>query len=150
MTTRLRDDELRAWQALLHAHLDVTRRLDAELRRAHGLSLTDYDILLRLANGPKDGLRMSDVAARVMSPPSTVTRRLDGLVAAGLVARGAQAADSRVVIASITPAGRARLRRAAVTHLRGVREQFTGRLTTEQLGAVADGLEVVIGPHDAH
>src|SRR5688572_10547454 len=145
---RLRDDELRAWRALLHAHLDVTRRLDADLRREHGLSLTDYDVLLRLANGPREGLRMSVIAERVMSPPSTVTRRLDGLVAAGLVARAGDAADSRVVVASLTPAGRQRLRRAAVTHLRGVREVFTSRLTPAQLEAVAAALEVVTGPHE--
>ena len=150
MPTKLADDELRAWQALLHAHLDVTRRLDADLRRTHGLSLTDYDILLRLANAPREGLRMSDLAERVMSPASTVTRRLDGLVAAGLVERVGQAADSRVVVARLTPAGRQRLRRAAVTHLRGIREWFTSRLSAGQLAAVADALEVVAGTHEAH
>jgi DNA-binding MarR family transcriptional regulator len=150
MATRLRDDELRAWRALLHAHLDVTRRLDGDLRREHGLSLTDYDILLRLANGPRTGLRMSDLAERVMSPPSTVTRRLDGLVASGLVARSGHGSDSRIVLATLTAAGRQRLRRAAVTHLRGVRERFTSKLTAAQLEAVAAALEEVAGPHRPH
>jgi DNA-binding MarR family transcriptional regulator len=149
VTTKLRDEELRAWQALLHAHHDVTRRLDADLRRSHELSLTDYDILLRLAIA-RDGLRMTELSERVMSPPSTVTRRLDGLVASGLVERSSHADDSRVVLARVTPVGRRRLRRAAVTHLRGVREQFTGRLTDDDLAAVSVALEKVTGPHQAH
>ena len=150
MAARLRDDELRAWRALLHAHLDVTRRLDGDLRREHGLSLTDYDILLRLANGPRTGLRMSDLSERVMSPPSTVTRRLDGLVAHGLVARSGHGSDSRIILATLTAMGRQRLRRAAVTHLRGVRERFTNKLTAAQLEAVAVALEEVSGPHQPH
>lgn len=149
MTTKLRAEELRAWQALLHAHDEVTRRLDADLRRAHELSLTDYDILLRLASAP-DGLRMTELSDRVMSPPSTVTRRLDGLVASGLVERSSHAADSRVVVARLTPIGRQRLRRAAVTHLRGVRERFASRLTDDDLEAVTLALEKISGAHQPH
>src|SRR5205823_5102817 len=41
MRTGLTETELRAWQALLHAHHHVTRKLDAELRQEHGLSFGD-------------------------------------------------------------------------------------------------------------
>ena len=150
MGTRLADHELRAWQALLHAHHDVTRRLDAELREQHGLSLGDYDILLRLVAAPDRSLRMSDLATRVMVPPSTLTRRLDRLVADGLVDRRRLETDSRVLLACLTKTGRRALRRAAPTHLRGIRKHYTGRLSKAQLGAVAAGLEVITGPHEAH
>jgi hypothetical protein len=62
MSNELTDTELRAWQALLHAHHAVTSRLDAELRGAYGLSLADYDVLLRLANAGSPGLRMTELA----------------------------------------------------------------------------------------
>ncbi len=150
MKSKLSDHELRAWQALLHAHYEVTRRLDAELREEHGLSLGDYDVLLRLVNAPDRCLRMTDLAGRVMIPPSTLTRRLDGLVADGHVTRKRFEGDSRVQLACLTKSGRRALRRAARTHLRGIREHYTGRLSAVQLREVASGLEVISGPHEQH
>ena len=150
MATRLRSDELRAWQALLHAHHHVTRVLDTELRREHALSLDAYDVLLRLARAEGQELTMSELAERVLVPPSTLTRRVDRLVADGLVERSRPAHDSRVVLARLTPKGLALVRRAARTHLRGIREHFTGQLTPAQLDDVAEGLEVIVGPHQPH
>lgn len=150
MTARLTDDEARAWQALLHAHQELTQRLDAELRQAHGLALGDYDILLRLANAGSDGLAMMELGRRVLMPASTVTRRMDSLVAAGLVGRRPSPVDSRVVLAVITARGRRLLRRAAITHLQGIRAHFTGRLTNEQLANLASALEVIVGRHADH
>jgi DNA-binding MarR family transcriptional regulator len=150
MTTSLSDAELRAWQALLHAHHDVTRRLDRELRAEHGISLDAYDVILRLGRAPARQLRMSELAERVMIPPSTLTRRIDRLIEVGLVERDRADDDSRVMLARLTDKGRRLLVRAARTHLRGIREHYTGRLSDEQLASVADGLEVIAGPHHAH
>lgn len=150
MKTKLSDQELRAWQALLHSHHDVIRVLDSELRAEHGISLDAYDVLLRLARAGADGLRMSDLAERVLVPPSTLTRRVDRLVANGLVERERPRQNSRSVQARLTERGRALLRRAARTHLRGIRAQFTGRLTPQQLDEVASALEVITGPHLPH
>lgn len=147
---RLTDTELRAWQALMHAHDRVTETLDAELRAAHDLTLAAYDVLLRLARAPDRTLRMTDLAARVLISPSGLTRRLDRLVAQGLVRRGADPEDGRVALASLTEEGLARLRAAARTHLRGIREHFTGRLTEGQLRNVSSALESVAGPHTPH
>jgi DNA-binding MarR family transcriptional regulator len=148
--TDLSDIELRAWQALLHAHHDVTRQLDADLRREHGLSFDTYDVLLRLARAPAGALRMSDLAARVMVPHSTLTRRVDRLVEQGLVERERPSADARTMLCRLTRRGRRLLARAARTHLDGIRRQYTGRLTADQLTAVADALEVIAGPHREH
>jgi DNA-binding MarR family transcriptional regulator len=150
MSNELTDTELRAWQALLHAHHAVTSRLDAELRGAYGLSLADYDVLLRLANAGSPGLRMTELAERVMTSPSTLTRRVDGLVRDGLIERTRFERDSRVTLARLTPRGRGLVRRAAVVHLRGIREHFAGRLTDDQMRAVATALEVITGPHQPH
>lgn len=150
METDLSDMELRAWQALLHAHDRVTRTLDAELRNEHGISMADYDVLLRLARVPERRLRMTDLAERVMMSPSGLTRVVDRLVKAGLVRRDRVENDARVMLASLTDQGRQVLRRAAKTHLRGIREHFTGKLSQTQLRNVASGLEVITGPHRPH
>jgi DNA-binding MarR family transcriptional regulator len=148
--TELSQTELRAWQALLHAHHKVTRKLDAELRAEHDLPLTDYDVLLRLARAPGRSLRMTELAGKVMMSPSGLTRVVDRLVAGGLVKRDRFDGDGRVMLARLTDRGLRVLRRAARTHLRGIQEHFTGRLSQAQLRSVAAALETISGPHEPH
>ena len=150
MDDELGPEEMRAWQALLHAHHDVTRALDAELRDEHGLSMGTYDVLLRLARAPARTLRMTDLAARVMLSPSGLTRVVDQFVEAGLVERDRFEGDARVMLVRLTDRGRRVLRQAARTHLRGIREHFTGRLSPAQLRNVASALEAIAGPHQPH
>ena len=141
---------MRAWQALLHAHQHVVRTLDRELREEHLLDLASYDVLLRLARAPGRVLRMTDLAERVMLSPSGLTRLVDRLVARGLVQRQADPQDARAALATLTREGRELLRRAARTHLRGIRDHFTGRLSETQLRNVAASLETITGPHVPH
>jgi DNA-binding MarR family transcriptional regulator len=149
-SSRLTEVELRAWQALLHAHHDIVQALDRELRDGHGVTFAEYDVLLRLGRSPERALRMSDLAERVLLSPSGVTRLVDRLSARGLVERQADPNDARVALASLTTEGSRVLRLAARTHLRGIREHFTSRLTETQLRGVAAGLEEVAGPHAPH
>jgi DNA-binding MarR family transcriptional regulator len=150
MTGRLSDTEMRAWQGLLHAYHQVIRKLDWELRQEHDLPLAAYDVLLRLARAPDGALRMTELAERVMLSPSGVTRTIDRLITKGLVERRADPEDGRVTLASLTKEGRRQLREAARTHLRGIREHFTRRLTEGQLRNIASGLETIAGPHVPH
>jgi DNA-binding MarR family transcriptional regulator len=147
---RLNETEMRAWQALLHAYHDVIRTLDRELREEHDLPLAAYDVLLRLARSPGRALRMTDLAEKVLLSPSGLTRLIDRLAARGLVERREDPEDGRVALASLTDAGLDQLRTAARTHLRGIREHFTARLSEAQLRNVASGLETITGPHVPH
>jgi DNA-binding MarR family transcriptional regulator len=150
MDTDLSETELRAWQALLHAHHDVMGKLDAELREEHGLTLGSYDVVLRLARAPGRCLRMTELAERVLMSPSGLTRMVDRLAAQGLVQRERYDGDARVMLARLTDQGRQVLRQAARTHVRGIREHFTAKLSEAQLQGVALGLETVAGPHEPH
>lgn len=147
---RLTNEEMRAWQALLHAHHKVVRSLDLELREEHDLLFAEYDVLLRLARAPDRALRMTDLAERVLLSPSGVTRLVDRLSAKGLVRRRTDPGDGRVALTCLTDEGLRRLRAAAKTHLRGIREHFTGRLSEAQLRSVAAGLERIAGSHVPH
>ena len=150
MSSRLTDVEMDAWQSLLHTHHRLTNTLDAELRSEHCISLGDYDVLVRLARAPDRSLRMAELARRVMISPSGLTRVVDGLVRDGLVERKRGAADARVVLAQLTAQGLERVRKAARTHLRGIRQHFTARLSESQLRDVASALQVICGPHQPH
>jgi DNA-binding MarR family transcriptional regulator len=149
-STRLTDLELRAWQSLLHAHHDVVELLDDELRSHHGITFSEYDVLLRLARAPGRALTMGALAERTMLSPSGTTRLVDRLTSNGLVRRRGMPDDGRVALATLTPEGARLVRAAARTHLRGIREHFTGRLTQRQLEQVASALETIAGAHTPH
>lgn len=93
---------------------------------------------------------MSELAERVWLSPSGLTRMVDRLESRDLVERDPSEEDARVMLARLTDRGREVLRRAARTHLRGIREHFSGRLSEAQLRNVASALEVVTGPHEPH
>src|SRR5205809_6956804 len=96
MKSRLDETELKAWQALLHAHHQVTRKLDAELQKEYGLSLGDYDVLLRLARAPAAGPRMTELAERVTISPTGLTRRVHRLLREAFVQRERHEGDPRL------------------------------------------------------
>jgi DNA-binding MarR family transcriptional regulator len=124
--------------------------LDAELREDHGISFGSYDVLVRLARAPGRSLRMTELANRAMLSPSGLTRVVDQLVDQGFVERVRVQHDARVVMARLTERGRHVVRQAARTHLRGIRDHFTGRLSQAQLRNLASALETITGPHQPH
>src|SRR5688500_14803163 len=97
-SSRLDELELRAWQSLLHAHHDVVGRLDTELRGRHGITFSEYDVLLRLARAPERALTMGELAARTMLSPSGTTRLVDRLEASDLLVRLPAPGDGRVAL----------------------------------------------------
>lgn len=128
-----------AFLGLLRAHAELTRTLDGELAREHGLSLSVYELLSRLAHAERQSLRMSDVAQQTGLSLSRVSRLIDQLQARGLVVRMPCDYDSRVVHAALTPQGAECLRRAQDTFFEIVEERFLGRLDcdeVETLGAL--------------
>jgi DNA-binding MarR family transcriptional regulator len=119
--------ELEAWTRFLRAHAALTRELNAELLQGHGLTLSDYEVLLVLARAEARRLRRVDLAERVLLSASGITRLLDGLEAAGLVCRASSDTDRRVVFAELTDEGHAKLREAATTHVAGIHRLFLDR-----------------------
>ena len=136
---------VRAFIALIQAHATTTRSLSAQLLADHGLTLNDYEVLLRLSRAPDRRLRRVDLAEEVVLTPSGITRLLDGLERAGLVERAACASDRRVVYAVITDAGLDTLRTASATHVAQIEEFFGARLDPERQHAAADILERLCG-----
>ena len=141
MATELKAAELRAWRAFLNAQASLLRQLEAELVESEDMTLAEFDVLIQLWIAPDRRLRMTELSERVRLSHSGVTRLVDRLAHAGLVKRARCDSDRRGTFATLTAAGRARLRRAEPVHLRGIREHFGKRLSPAQLSAVADALE---------
>jgi DNA-binding MarR family transcriptional regulator len=128
---------LDAWTSFLRTHAGVTRRLNAELLAAHGLTLNDYEVLLHLSHAPERRLRRVDLVDRLLLTPSGITRLLEGLERAQYVVKASCESDARVAYAVLTDTGLEKLRAAARTHVEGIREQFAGRFSDEELATLA-------------
>lgn len=133
------DPRLGAWRAFIHANARLQRRLDEDLQAGHGISLAEYDALLQLVRAPDRRLRMSALAERVLLSRSGITRLVDRLETAGMVARSACVSDARGAEASLTKAGLERLRAASQTHLDGVRRYFLDPIGEDDRGAIERG-----------
>jgi DNA-binding MarR family transcriptional regulator len=122
-----------AFAALVRAHAAATRRLSGQLWADHGLTLSDYEVLLRLARAPDRRMRRVDLAEQVLLTASGITRLLDGLERSGFVERAACASDRRVVYAVLTDEGIEKLREASGSHLTQIDALFRARLDEDEL-----------------
>jgi DNA-binding MarR family transcriptional regulator len=132
-----------AFVALLRAHASATRRLNVQLLADHGLTLNDFEVLLRLARAADMRMRRVDLAEQVFLTASGVTRLLDGLERSGLVERASCSTDRRVVYAVLTQSGLDRLQGAAASHFAQVEELFAERFDAgevDELTALLDRL----------
>jgi DNA-binding MarR family transcriptional regulator len=129
----LTEPQLEAWTRFLRAHSAITRELEPALAGGHGLTLSDFDVLVQLSQAPGRQLRPVELARRVLLTRSGVTRLVAGLERAGLVERVPAPDDRRGQLVQLTAAGRDVLRRASRTHLAGVRERFADRFEEHEL-----------------
>lgn len=125
---------VRAFASLLRAYASATRQLNAQLTADHGLTISDYEVLLRLARAPERRMRRVDLAEQVLLTASGITRLLDGLEGSGLVERGSCDTDRRVVYAVLTDPGLAKLRHASESHLAQIDGLFAARFDDDELG----------------
>lgn len=128
MATRLAEGPLAAWRLLLETHSALTARLARELADERDLPLAWYDVLVRLSEADGGRLRMQDLVGSLLLSKSGISRLVDRMEDAGLIARASCPSDRRGQFAVLTDAGRATLLRAAPTHLRGIQEHFASHL----------------------
>ncbi len=129
--------EFEAWGGLLRTHAALVRALDHEMQAEHGISLTQYEVLLLLTRSDNCALRMNELADGALLSLSGLSRLVDRLVSLGLVERRQCPTDRRGAFAVITPAGRRRFAAARPTHLDGVRRRLIDPLPPESVAALA-------------
>ncbi len=136
-------DAERAWEAVLRLHAALLPRLDRVVAREGGMPLGWYDVLLELNDGG-GRLTMGQLAERVVLSRTRVSRLVDELTGAGLVAREANPDDGRSAFAVLTADGRRRFLAAARAYLPAIEREFAP-VDADRLAEVADGLEAVLG-----
>lgn len=122
MTARWLDSDQQAhWRAFLSGTTRLFERLDRQLRERSGISLAEYEILVRLSEAPGQHLRMAELASSLAHSRSRITHTVARLEAAGAVIRRACPSDGRGVLALLTDDGMRMLVDAAPGHVDAVR-----------------------------
>ncbi|MDQ3326028.1 MAG: MarR family transcriptional regulator [Actinomycetota bacterium] len=122
MTARWLDSDQQAhWRAFLSGTTRLFERLDRQLRERSGISLAEYEILVRLSEAPGQHLRMAELASSLAHSRSRITHTVARLEAAGAVIRQACPSDGRGVLALLTDGGMRMLVDAAPGHVDAVR-----------------------------
>lgn len=139
-TRWLDEQEMAAWRSFLEAGHRVERRLEQQLKEAAGLSHTQYEVLVLLANAPESSMRMSELAHAVITSKSGLTYQIGRLEKRGLVQRRSCPTDVRGVFAVLTDEGRRTLEGAAPGHVAAVREALVDSLDRTELAVLAEAL----------
>lgn len=116
--------EQSSWRGLVVGSTLLMARLDGDLRATFNISLTEYEILVRLSESHDRCLRMAQVASALAHSRSRVTHTVKRLEEAGYVLRSTTPEDGRGVLCTMTDAGFALLEKAAHLHVTGVRENL--------------------------
>ncbi len=137
MSTPFSETEGAAWGPLLSVHAAMMRLLDTMLQTEHHISHGEFEVLLRLSWAADARMRIRDLADASVLTRSGMSRLVDRLVQAGLVAREPAAEDARGAYAVLTPAGRQRLTAAEQADITLVRDRFLRLYSADELAQMA-------------
>ena len=110
--------------------------LDDDLRREFGMSLTEYEVMVRLSERPGRAMRMAQLADAMAHSRSRVTHTVARMEAAGYITRGTTPEDGRGVVATMTDMGYDLLVRAEPCHVESVRRNLFYLVPDDDLAAV--------------
>ena len=123
---------------LLRAHARLEERFAGELGAVHGLALKEALLLMHLESASRARLSRIDLAKRLSTSPSTITRMTIPLEKLGLVGREADPRDARLAYVVLTEPGHALVANARTTLERLSAEVFRDRWTKQEIASLAE------------
>lgn len=143
----LNESQQHVWRSYLLARTRIDEYLDEALR-SFGLSLAEYELLVRLSESPDHTIRMGELAASVGHSRSRLTHTIKRMENAGYVRRVSCASDGRGVQAVMTAEGYDLLKRAAPAHVDSVREVFVDAIAPRDYEALGRAMLAVLAVAD--
>jgi DNA-binding MarR family transcriptional regulator len=101
-------DVVSSWRALAASHAAVSAALERDLGERHGLSVSEFEVLERLAEDEEHKFRVQELAESVHLSQSALSRLIAKLEQHGLVQRSLCDLDRRGIYVCLTEAGRRR------------------------------------------
>ena len=130
----------RAWRLYFESAMALTDVLDAEMERDAGIPMRWYDALIHLEDSP-DGVRMKDLAERILYSKSGLTNVVDRMEKEGFVKRVRPENDRRSILVVLTDAGRKKMNEARRCHRKGLDEHFSRHLADGDVKALTRAFE---------
>src|SRR5262249_25688364 len=96
------------WRALVACHAAVSAALEHDLGERHGLGVTEFEVLERLAENPRHKFRVQELAESVHLSQTALSRMIGRLEQQGLVSRPLCDNGRRGVYVCLTEDGRRR------------------------------------------
>jgi DNA-binding MarR family transcriptional regulator len=118
-----------AWPLFVTAHAALIERMEAELAAAGLPELAWYDVLWAIERAPGQKLRLHELAHELVFSRSNLTRLVDRIEGAGLVARERAEDDRRGYYALITRAGLAMRKKMWPVYAKAIESYFDRHLT---------------------
>lgn len=143
MTRWLSKEQQTHWRSWLTATTVLREQLSRELQDSHGLTITDYEIMVRLSEAENRSIRMSDLATLTLLSRSRLSHQIDRMETAGLVLREVCPDDRRGQLAVLTNSGMKALVSAAPDHVEGVRKHFVDLLTDAEYKALGNAAKKI-------
>jgi MarR family 2-MHQ and catechol resistance regulon transcriptional repressor len=138
------DDRIRLMTLIVRTHRRLTDSLGRELEQDVGIPLVFFDVLIHVGGAPDRRLTMSRLSADVALTTGGVTRLVDRMVEAGLVARQNCPNDRRSIHVVLTPEGQAVLDRAVAAHIDGIDRHLVAHLSDVERAALEIALVKVL------
>ena len=121
-------ERLRSWRLFFESALALLDVLDTELEQAVGIPMRWYDVLVHLEETP-EGIRMNELAERILYSKSGFTRVIDRMEEAELVQRVRPEHDRRSILILLTDKGTETMEHARRHHRHGIEQHFSQHLT---------------------
>ncbi len=136
----LSSERLSAWRLFFESALALIDLLDDDFRRESGFPIRWYDVLVHLEETP-DGLRMNELAEKILYSKSGLTRVIDGMEKAGLIRRHRPENDRRSVFVLQTESGQTAMAEARRRHHKWIEQNFSGPLSDADIKALTRAFE---------
>jgi DNA-binding MarR family transcriptional regulator len=137
----LTEKQQRVWREWLAMNARLPAALHRQLQNDSGLSLQDFDVLVRLTDTTEGRVRILPLANALGWERSRLSHHVKRMEGRGLVEREECVDDGRGAFVVLTEQGRAAIERAAPGHARTVRQLMFDQLNDDEvdtLGAVLD------------
>lgn len=138
-----RETYVGAYFALMEAGELLRHHVEQQLSRDGDLSYVQFRLLAQLADAADGSARMTDLADGVVYSRSGIGYQVRLLERDGLVTRASAGRDERVVLVTLTEAGRARLDLVLPGHVAMVERELFEDLSEQDVRSMDDVLRRV-------
>ncbi len=140
----LNTEEVKIWKMFLRAHAALMRTMESDIQRAHGISISWYDVLTQLSLADSKKMTHSQLGERMLVTGGGISRLVDRMAKAGLVVRRASRQDRRSTYVVLTKKGEETLELASPQVLESVQDGFLRHLLEDEMPPIRGLLERVL------